>query len=135
MAAVCGCDGQTYGNDCLAYAAGVNVAAAGECQQPGTKTHTVQIKNMAFVPNLSVITAGDTIIWTNLDNMAHTVTSVDVTGNLTANPLDSPSLTNNKSYSHTFEQPGSFKYRCKPHSGMKGTVIVQPSPNGGSSSQ
>ncbi len=32
---VCGCDGRTYGNECAAQSAGVDVASRGECEGPG----------------------------------------------------------------------------------------------------
>ena len=45
---VCGCDGQTYGNDCEAQANGVSVAASGECNSACTDDADCAIGEICF---------------------------------------------------------------------------------------
>jgi len=42
---VCGCDGTTYGNNCEALAAGVNVAFEGECPPPSCSQDSDCLEN------------------------------------------------------------------------------------------
>ena len=65
-----------------------------------------------------------TVTWTQLDSTIHTTTS-----GTPANPTgiwDSPILSQGESFSHTFNQTGSFPYFCRVHPSMQATVTVQP---------
>lgn len=89
----------------------------------------VDMQSSQFQPATLRIRAGDTVTWLNQDGYAHTVTS-----DSGAAPLDSPSIPAGGSWSHTFTEPGTYDYHCKPHAyrddageyrGMVGRIIVE----------
>jgi plastocyanin len=80
-------------------------------------TKDVAIVDMSFQPAEVSVAAGDTVRWTNMQSMAHTVTADD-------GSFDSGLLGENQSFSHTFSQPGTFGYHCSIHAFMTGTVDV-----------
>jgi len=88
---------------------GGNGAAAGK---------TVSMQNFAFSPAEITIKKGDTVKWTNLDSVAHTVTSDD-------GEFDSGLLGQNASWSRTFNEAGTFEYHCTPHPNMTAKIIVE----------
>jgi plastocyanin len=65
-----------------------------------------------------VIGVNNTVVWTNNDNVTHTVTS-------TTGVFDSGLLPPGQSWNYTFTYPGTFNYYCTIHPWMKGTVIVE----------
>ena len=71
-----------------------------------------------FSPGRIEITAGTTVVWTNLDAISHTVQSDDLAFD------DSGPLRTGESYRQTFSTPGTFAYYCGPHPGMTGTIVV-----------
>lgn len=81
----------------------------------------VAIKNFAFSPAAITVKAGTTVIWTNQDTDAHTVTSQNNSG-----PLGSAALNTGQSYSYTFTKPGTYSYLCTIHPFMTATVTVTP---------
>lgn len=71
-----------------------------------------------YSPKEITVSVGDTITWTNKDDMPHTVTAYD-------GSFDSKLFKGGESWSHTFTKPGRYEYYCSPHPWMKGTVIVK----------
>lgn len=77
----------------------------------------VAIENYAYSPSPITVTVGQTVRFTNKDDVAHTVT--DQNG-----AFDSGMLDKDKSWSFKFEKAGTYTYYCTVHPSMKGSVVV-----------
>ena len=77
----------------------------------------VGIDNFTFNPKVVTVKAGDTVVWTNRDDIPHTV----------ADPgkFKSKALDTGDTYSFTFTTPGSFDYFCSLHPHMTGRLVVE----------
>jgi len=80
---------------------------------------TVSIASMAFQPHTLIAATGATITWQNDDTAVHTISSSD-------GWFDSGQLAAGESFSHQFDQPGTFRYACTNHPQMEGVVVVLP---------
>jgi len=85
----------------------------------GVTTYQVEIKNFAFSQEELRIKSGDTVVWTNKDSVMHTVTSDS------GSEMDSELLSEEQTYSHTFNTVGIYEYYCRPHPYMKAKIIVE----------
>ncbi len=77
----------------------------------------VKIDNFTFGPQKLTAKVGDTVTWTNEDDIPHTVVS---TGHFRSKALDTADK-----YSFTFTAPGTFEYFCGLHPHMQGTIVVE----------
>jgi plastocyanin len=79
----------------------------------------IAITNFAFNPADITVPAGTTIIWTNMDGVAHTVVADD-------GSWKSENIAQGDTYSHTFSQAGIYLYHCGVHPSMTGKITVTP---------
>jgi YVTN family beta-propeller protein len=91
--------------------------AAAASSQSQTQSD-VSISKFAFMPASVTISAGQSVTWTNMDPLTHTVTADDKS-------WDSGQVTPTATFSHTFSQPGTYTYHCSIHPFMTATVVVQ----------
>lgn len=82
----------------------------------------VAMQDNQFDPQELTIRTGTTVVWTNADDVEHTVTSGE-----RGEPTDVFSMTVSagNSFRYRFEHNGTYAYYCDIHDGMEGTVIVE----------
>ena len=76
-----------------------------------------------FIPSMVTLDVGGEVTWENNDTAAHTVTS----GSATDGPdgvFDSSLIMAGSTFSHVFDDAGTFDYFCMVHPWMAGTVMV-----------
>jgi plastocyanin len=76
----------------------------------------VVMRNMKFAPATVEVKRGDVVEWKNEDITPHTATFAS---------FDSASIDPDKSWKHTFTEPGNFPYNCTFHPEMKAVVTVK----------
>ena len=89
----------------------------------GTSVLGCEETNECYIPSTVTINVGETVTWSNDDTAAHTVTS----GTASGGPdglFDSSLFMAGTTFSHTFEEEGTFDYFCMVHPWMVGTVMV-----------
>jgi plastocyanin len=77
----------------------------------------VTIDNFTFAPAEMKVKVGDTVTWTNHDDIPHTVVS--------AGKFRSKALDTDNSFSFTFTAAGDYKYFCSLHPHMTGMIKVE----------
>ncbi|NUS91880.1 MAG: copper-binding protein [Nocardia sp.] len=95
--------------------------AAGEhSQQSPEATVTVEVEEDRFSPADITISAGDTVAWHFDGDLPHGVQGIGDK----AMGINSP-LFEVGDWSHTFTQPGEYRYLCPIHPDMRGTITVE----------
>jgi plastocyanin len=84
----------------------------------------VTIKTFAFGPKTLDVPVGTSVVWTNADDIEHTVTSGTPESQDSA--FDQPLGTRGDSATVRFDSVGTWSYFCKRHSFMRGEIRVTP---------
>jgi len=77
----------------------------------------VTIDNFTFTPAELKAKVGDTVTWTNHDDIPHTVVS--------AGKFRSKAMDTDNTFSFTFTSAGDYKYFCSLHPHMTGMIKVE----------
>ena len=77
----------------------------------------INIDNFTFAPQELTLKVGDSVTWTNHDDIPHTIVS--------AGRFRSKTLDTDNTFSFTFTAAGDYKYFCSLHPHMTGMIKVE----------
>lgn len=105
----------------LVAAAAVALVITGASQPASQATKTVSITATAFSPASRTIATGDAIKWTNTDTKNHQVIANN-------GSFASGTIAPSKTYTHTFNTAGTFRYHDALHPALTGKIVVTGPP-------
>ncbi len=117
LLAACGSDTDESGS-----ASSSTTEEGGAAQADGA---TVEIERSRYLPEELVVEAGTTVVFDNLDPVAHSVTAsegdeLDFDSGLFGSSTDAGTT-----FERTYDDPGSYDYFCTVHPTMRGTIVVE----------
>ncbi len=89
--------------------------------------NVIEVKSNLFNPAAITIKKGETVTWTWKGGSHNVVSGKNCTDDK-AYTSGAPTSATGNTFTHTYNDVGTFEYFCDPHctsSGMKGTVTVQ----------
>jgi len=90
---------------------------------PGAAAPGCDDVNECYLPYKVTVATGATVLWSNDDSAAHTVSSGTIDGGLTE-VFDSGLIMAGDSFEFTFDEAGTYDYFCMVHPWMTGIVNV-----------
>ena len=85
---------------------------------------SVSNRTFQFAPDTLRVKAGTRVVWTNTDEIEHTITSG--TPDTRDDRFNGVVATRGATYSAVLKEAGTYRYFCDRHRFMNGTVIVNP---------
>ena len=105
----------------LAQSSGVAVATTAARARTGNDA-AVAIRTFQFAPDTLSVKSGTRVVWTNGDDIEHTITSGDPDS--TDGRFNGVVAKRGATYSAVLREAGAYRYFCDRHRFMNGTVIV-----------
>lgn len=95
-------------------------AAVDPSEAPAVGGDVVTIAESRYEPEALEVDAGTEVTFENTDPYAHTVTSAE------GSPIefDSGEFGQGETFTHTFDEPGTYGYFCQIHPTMRAEVVV-----------